>query len=488
MAARGRAVTRLSRAALAEVRHDRVQLPPTPGIAERVGILHLGIGAFHRAHQAVFTEDAALASGEEGWGICGVTQRSAAVVDQLRPQDCLYAVLERGVGDPTVRVVGQVSDVLFAAEEGGRLTSRFADPAVRLVTLTVTEKGYRRGADGGLDLADPVVAADLAGGSRSTVGQLVRGLQARRDASAAPVSVLSCDNLTGNGAVLRRLVMDFCRALPSAEGDAIGSWVEEHVAFPSSMVDRIVPATTDADRADAAALLGVVDQALVVAEPFRQWVIEDSFAGGRPAWERAGADLVDDVEPFEQLKLRMLNGTHSLLAYLGALRGYDTIAEAVADDELATAAQRLMREDVVPTLVQPPGLDVTAYGQTVLERFANPALRHRTTQVAMDGSQKLPLRLLGTVRDRLAAGATPEWASLAVAAWMAYVAVGRDRLGRERPLDDPLADRLRSAVGTGSDPLAVATGLLGVREVFGDDLRDSTVLRDALVRHLKDLL
>jgi fructuronate reductase len=235
-------------------------------------------------------------------------------------------------------------------------------------------------------------------------------------------------------------------------------------------------------------LLGVVDEALVVAEPFRQWVIEDAFAAGRPDWERAGADLVDDVEPFEQLKLRMLNGTHSLLAYLGALRGYDTIAEAVADDELAAAASRLMREDVAPTLVLPPGLDVTAYGEKVLERFANPALRHRTTQVAMDGSQKLPLRLLGTVRDRLAAGAMPEGATLGVAAWMAYVASGRDRLGRELPLDDPLAYRLRSAVGAGSDPVSVANGLLGVREVFGDDLRDSCVFRDAVVHDLKGLL
>lgn len=488
MAARGRAVSRLSRRSLLRAQHAGVRLPPPSVLAEQVGILHLGIGAFHRAHQAVFTEDAAVAADAPGWGICGVTQRSAAVVEQLRPQDCLYAVLERGAGESTVRVVGQVSDVLFAAEEGDRLMGRFADPAVRVVTLTVTEKGYRRGPGGGLDLGDAVVAGDLAGGARSTVGQLVRGLQARQAAGIGGVSLLSCDNLTGNGQVLRRLVMDFCRALPSVEGDAIGGWIEQHVSFPSSMVDRIVPATAETDRADAAALLGLVDEALVVAEPFRQWVIEDTFSAGRPAWERAGADLVDDVEPFEQLKLRMLNGTHSLLAYLGALKGYRTIAEAVADDELSAAASHLMREDVAPTLVQPPGLDVTAYEELVLERFANPALRHRTTQVAMDGSQKLPLRLLGTVRDRLATGQTPEWATLGVAAWMAYVASGRDRLGHELPLDDPLADRLRSAVGSGSDPMSVVTGLLGVREVFGDDLPDSTTFRDSLVRHLKELL
>jgi fructuronate reductase len=457
-------------------------------LASQIGIVHLGIGAFHRAHQAVLTEDAAVAADERGWGVCGVTQRSRRVVDQLLPQDGLYAVLERGFGEPTVRVVGQVSEVLFAGEEAGPVRDHLADPDVRLVTLTVTEKGYRRTPDGGLDLADPVVVADLAGGSRSTIGQLVRGFQARMHASAGAVSVLSCDNLTDNGAALRRLVLDFCLALPSAEGHSVGAWVEENVAFPSSMVDRIVPATTDADRAEAAELLGVRDAGLVVAEPFRQWVIEDAFAAGRPAWEKAGADLVGNVAPYERLKLRMLNGTHSLLAYLGALRGHLTIAQAVHDDVLATAARALMAEDVAPTVTVPGGPDVAAYGRTVLERFANPALRHTTAQVAMDGSQKVPLRLLGTVRDRLAVGAAPTWASLAVAGWMAYVARGTDTNGRPLPLDDPLAPVLHRAVDSATDPTAVADRLLGVREVFGDDLPASDVFRDLVVAHLKELM
>ncbi|MFC8503825.1 mannitol dehydrogenase family protein [Pedococcus sp. NPDC057267] len=488
MAARGGAVRRLSRAALPGHDTPGLRLPPAPELASRVGIVHLGIGAFHRAHQAVFTEDAALAADEPGWGICGVTQRSAAVVDQLRPQDHLYAVLERGASTASARVVGQVSEVLFARDQGPLLFERLADPLVRVVTLTVTEKGYRRGPDGRLDLTDPVVAADLEGGARSTVGQLVRGLQARHRASAAPVTVLPCDNLTDNGAVVRRLVLDFCAALPAAEGDAVAAYVEQQVSFPSSMVDRIVPATTDEDRAEAARLLGARDEGLVVAEPFRQWVVEDRFAAGRPAWERAGAELVDDVAPYEQLKLRMLNGTHSMLAYLGALRGHGTIARAVADDDLAAAARELMAQDVLPTLHLPAGVDAAAYGRTVLERFANPALRHTTVQVAMDGSQKLPVRLLGTVRDRLAAGAVPQWATLAVAGWMAFVARGADVHGRPLPLDDPMAARLRSAVGTGSDPVTVAEGLIGVHEVFGDDLRDSRDFRDALVGHLKELL
>ena len=479
---------RLSEEALTRGLPAGVQPPPPRDLAAGVGILHLGIGAFHRAHQAVFTEDAAVAANEPGWGICGVTQRSSTVVDQLRPQDGLYAVLERGAGRTGLRVVGQVRDVVFAAEEGERLMERFVDPDIRVVTMTVTEKGYRRGPTGGLDLADPLVVADVAGSAQTAVGQLVRGLQARSRASDAPVTVLCCDNLTDNGHVLKGLVDEFCGALPSSEGEPLAAWIEGKVRFPSSMVDRIVPATTADDRSDAQALLGLDDHALVVAEPFRQWVIQDSFAAGRPQWERVGAELVDDVTPFEQLKLRVLNGTHSMLAYLGALRGHQSIAEAVADPELEHAARQLITVDVAPTLRRPPGMDVTAYGEQVLERFANPALRHRTTQVAMDGSQKLPLRLLGTVRDRLAAGETPTWAALAVAGWMVFTATGRDNGGRSLPLEDPLAERLRQAVAGATSAGAVVDGLLGVDEVFGHDLRDSTDLRSALVAAVTELL
>ncbi|WP_199432825.1 mannitol dehydrogenase family protein [Qaidamihabitans albus] len=451
-----------------------------------VGILHLGLGAFHRAHQAVFTEDA----GSGDWGICGVTQRTATVVEQLRPQDCLFTVLERDRDLAGCRVIGSVREVLFAAGEAERLRDRFADERVRIVSLTVTEKGYRRAGSGRLDLTDPLVRQDLAGESapRTVVGQLVRGLQARRASSAAPVTVLCCDNLTGNGEVVRGLVADFCAALPSAEGDQLAGWIEEQVRFPGTMVDRIVPATTAADVAEVRARLGVRDEAVVVAEPFRQWVIEDDFAAGRPAWEKAGAQFTTDVAPYEAMKLRLLNGTHSLLAYLGALAGHDTIAGAVADPAIAEAAAGLQEQDVLPTLTVPAGVDATAYAAEILARFANPALRHRTTQVAMDGSQKLPLRLLGTIRDRLAAGATPYWATRAVAAWMVYVAVGRDRLGRPLPLDDPLADRLRQAAGGGREARSVVHGLLGVGEVFGHDLPECAAFRELLEESVAELL
>jgi fructuronate reductase len=448
-------------------------LPVTPDVDPRalsVGIVHLGLGAFHRAHQAVVTEQAMVATGETRWGIAGVSQRSATVRDQLAPQDGLYSVLERGLGDPTVQVIGSIRDVLTAPEDPDAVVARIADPAVTVVTLTVTEKGYRATGTG-LNLDDPEIQADLTGRPpRTVVGQLAAGIARREE----PLTIVSCDNLVANGPFLRKLVTDYF--------DALGKVPEtfEATKFPASMVDRIVPATTEDDRAEAARLLGVRDEAVVVAEPFLQWVIENDFAGDRPAWERGGAVLTADVAPWEQAKLRMLNATHSMLAYLGALRGYETIAEAVRDDELSRLSQALMADDVVPTLTPPDGLDLAQYGASVLERFANPALKHRTRQVAMDGSVKLPVRMLGTVRDRLAAGAEPRTISLAVAAWMVYVL-------RTQDLDDPQADKLKAAVAGASDPAKLVDALLAVDSIFTPDLRDSTVFRDLLVDHVSSL-
>jgi fructuronate reductase len=422
-----------------------------------VGIVHLGIGAFHRAHQAVYTEDAG-----DGWGICGITQRSPAVAELLVPQDGLYSVLERGPGGVSARVIGAVREVLT----GEATAERIADPAVRIVSLTVTEKGYRHDpATGRLRRDDPEVRLDLTGRKPHTViGWLVRGL-ATRD---APVTVLCCDNLTANGDTLRALVEEYC------ERGRVRLGCE--ATFPNAMVDRIVPATTPEDLDEAERLLGVRDEGAVVTEPFTQWVIEDVFAAGRPAWETAGAIFTDDVAPYEKMKLRLLNGAHSMLAYLGP--GFPYVSDAVG--ELGDAVRRYMDEDASPTLEVPPGFDLAAYKSSLLERFANPALRHRTAQIATDGSQKLPQRLLGVVRDRLAAGAEPRWAALAVAAWMRHVQTARE-------LDDPMADLLRTAVARASTPSDVVDALLSVTDVFGPDLRESVVFRDLLVDHLTRL-
>ncbi|WP_433181801.1 mannitol dehydrogenase family protein [Actinoallomurus sp. CA-150999] len=423
-------------------------------VPSSVGIVHLGIGAFHRAHQAVYTEDAG-----DGWGICGITQRSAAVADRLAPQDGLYSVLERGPEGVSARIIGSVREVLT----GDATADRIADPEVRVVSLTVTEKGYRHDpATGRLRLDDPEICLDITGREpRTVIGRLVRGL-ARRE---APVTVLCCDNLTANGATLRGLVEEYA--------ERAGVKITCDMAFPATMVDRIVPATTAEDLDEAERLLGVRDQGVVVTEPFTQWVIEDSFAAGRPAWEKAGAIFTEDVAPYELMKLRLLNGTHSMLAYLGAR--FEYVSDAV--DVLGDALRLYMDEDATPTLTVPTGFDLEEYKASLLTRFANPALKHRTAQIAMDGSQKLPQRLLGVVRDRLAAGAEPRWAALAVAAWMRHVWTAKT-------LDDPLADHLRMAVARAVRPAEVVDALLGITEVFGPDLRESRVFRDLLVEHL----
>jgi fructuronate reductase len=477
----------------------------------KIGVVHLGVGAFHRAHQAVYTEECG------DWGIAGFTQRSAAVVDQLAPQDCLYTLLVRSSGEVHPQVIGAIRAVAFAGAKPAVLVERLADPAVSVVTLTVTEKGYRLDpATRDLRLADPEIAADLAGRPPRTVaGQLAAGLAARALAGCPPLTVVCCDNLPSNGPTLARLVRQYVQACAVAHGgrparsdrpdrpgpggsgtavavaalvggDDAAAWVAAAARFPATMVDRIVPATTGADRADAAALLGVRDEAAVVAEPDSHWVIEDDFAGPRPRWELAGALLVPDVAPYEIMKLRVVNGAHSALAYLGGLAGHEYIATAAADPSLAGYVQRLLAEDVAPTLDPPTGVDLAAYQERQLPRFANPALRHSTAQVAMDGSQKLPQRLLGTISDRYAAGAEPVWASLAVAAWMRHVATGQSGDGRPFPVNDPLAgifaERLRGVSG----PRQVAAALLGIRDVFGE-LAGNTDFAGLLGDHLARL-
>ncbi|MBT0773351.1 mannitol dehydrogenase family protein [Kineosporia sp. J2-2] len=487
-------MSRLSLATLDLARsRPNVTMPPVDPAGQQVGILHLGIGAFHRAHQAVITQEAAAATGDTRWGICGVTQRSDTVARQLRPQDGLYGVLERSPEGTRLQLTGSVRDVLYPEAQQDELDARFDDPAVTVITLTVTEKGYRRAGNGRLDLTDPLVAADLAsnpaaGRPVSAVGRLVRGLLLRSRGCGAPVTVLCCDNLNDNGTVVAGLVADFCAALPGAVGEPLAAWIEGNVSFPCSMVDRIVPATTAADRADGQALLGLADEGLVVAEPFRQWVIEDSFVAARPAWERAGAQLTKDVAPYELMKLRILNGSHSTLAYLGALAGYATIAETVGDERLLAVARGLITEDVIPVLQAPDGTDLAAYGEQVLHRYTNPALAHRTVQIAMDGSQKLPLRLLATVRDNERAGRQARWAARGVAAWMTYLASPTARTGMPLPVDDPLAARLTASVRGRTDAGGIVDALLAYPEIFGADLPDSAWFRAQLTEDVAELL
>lgn len=448
--------------------------------------MHLGTGAFHRAHQAVYTQQAMATSAQTSWGICGVTQRSPAVAQALLPQDCLYSVLERRPMGTKVSVIGAIRDVLVAQDQAEAVTDRLADATTRIVTLTVTEKGYRLGpSTGRLRVDDPEVQADAAGRPpRTVVGQLVGGLEARRRRGSPSLTVLCCDNLPHNGDTLGQLVSDFCELRRSSQAGRLPSWVSENVSFPNTMVDRIVPATTDDDRREAALLLGLDDRGVVVTEPFSQWVIEDRFAGPRPAWEKAGAMLAVDVAPYEEIKLRLLNGSHSALAYLGALAGFDLIADAVRRPDFARFTRAFMDLEVTPTLTVPPGFDLAAYKDALMGRFADPALRHRTVQIAMDGSQKLPYRLLATISSRLRAGHEPRHACLAVAAWMRFVTAGKTDDGARLPLEDPLAGHLRGVVAGASTPAAIVSALLSLREVFPADLADDASFRSLLTEAL----
>jgi fructuronate reductase len=451
------------------------------------GIVHLGLGAFHRAHQAVYTEQAIAAAGGD-WGIVAVAPRRAQLVDALAGQDGLFSVISLDGNGSRTTVVGALAGVRHAPRDPRAVTALIADPAVRVVTLTVTEKAYLLDPATGRLKADDALRAELAGQRppATVPGLLVAGLRARARADAGPIALVSCDNLPANGARLRSAV-SHALALAGPTAAAETDWVRANVTFPGTMVDRIVPATTPATLATAQSALGVVDLAAVAAEPYRQWVIEDDFPGGRPAWQDAGAVLTHDAGPYERLKLRCLNGVHSALAYLGSLAGYRTIAEALTLPGLPAVLERFVAEDVAPSLEPPNGLSVIEYGQSVLDRFANPAIAHRTHQVAMDGSQKLPQRVLHTMADRRAAGASPRWAALVVAAWMRFVS-GYDDAGRPLPLDDPLAEEIRKALdGNHRSPAATVDSLLSLHQVFGPELAGDAVVRRLIVEWLDDL-
>jgi fructuronate reductase len=450
------------------------ELPPSirrPAYDPRpigVGIVHLGIGAFHRAHQAIYTDDALAREGGD-WGICGISLRNPDVRDRMMPQDGLYTAIEKSPAGIRRRIVGSVRDVLFLGEDRARIDARLADHAIKIVTLTVTEKGYCHDpATGRLNFDHPDIAHDLdpSNAPVSVVGLLVAAFGAREKANAGPLSILCCDNLPHNGKVLRGLTAEFAQA----RDPVIARWIDANAAFPSTMVDRIVPATTAADIADNAAVLGVHDAAPVLFEPFEQWVIEDEFVTPRPAWEAGGAQFVADVAPFEAMKLRFLNASHSAFAYLGYLAGHEYIYQVAGEPAFVAFMRHFMEDEVTPTVKVPPGVDVLAYRDALVERFRNPALPHRTQQIAMDGSQKLPQRLLATARDNLAAGRSIRLTALAVAGWMRYAA-GVDETGRTIAVSDPLAAQFADIAAAHRDnPAGLARGLLALRAIFGDDL------------------
>ena len=433
-----------------------------------IGIVHIGLGAFHRAHQAVYADDAITANGGD-WGIAAVSLKTPTARDQLAPQDGLYCVRTVSRAGDAWRVVGSVREVLFAPDQMADVVARIARAETKIITLTVTEKGYCANVVRREPLWNHAdIAHDLqrAYDPRSVLGVLAAGLHERFRALGKPggaaLTVLCCDNLPENGAVLESLVHQFVERVHPH----IMPWLRDNVRFPSSMVDRIVPATRAEDRVEAARALGYDDHGVVRAEPFSQWVIEDNFAADRPAWEQVGAQLVADVRPFEKMKLRLLNGSHSLMAYLGYVAGFETIAETVTDPAFERLVRALMLE-AEATLEPIPGVDFAAYRDQLIERFGNPANGHRCAQIATDGSQKIPQRWIAVANERINRGLDVNALTLATAGWIRYV-YDKDEMDMAITISDPLAAEFAAmAFRHPYDALSFADAILRIEPVFG---------------------
>lgn len=459
--------------------YDRNQLKPR--------IVHLGFGAFHRAHQGVYADLLASDHGSD-WGYCEVNLIGGEQqITDIKQQDLLYSVAEMDSDGWRARVVGVVRQALHLNVDGlEAVLAAMAQPEVAIVSLTITEKGYcYRPATGQLIADHPAIQHDIANPNQpqTAPGLILAALRLRRSRGLPAFTVMSCDNMPENGHVTRNVITQ----LAQHQDSELADWVRENVSFPSTMVDRIVPAVRPETLQHLETLLGgVADPAGVACEPFRQWVIEDNFPQGRPAWEKVGAELVPDVLPYEEMKLRMLNGSHSFLAYLGYLAGYPHINDCMQDDNFAAAARRLMLEEQAPTL-RTEGVDLARYADSLLARYRNTALKHRTWQIAMDGTQKLPQRMLDSIRWHLANGSRFDCLALGVAGWMRY-ASGKDEQGQPIEISDPLRDEIASRVAASEDGPARVQALLQMESVFGRDLPENPTFVNNVTAAYQQLL
>lgn len=462
-----------------------VAVPSYDRSAASVGIVHFGFGNFHRSHEAMYIDQLMQGGSSLEWGICGVgvLARDAAMRDIMRAQDCLYTLVERHAdGSLVPRVIGSVIEYLFGPDDPEAVYARLVDPDVRIVSLTVTEGGYLKNpATGEFDPGSEEVVHDVQNlaNPRTVFAYIVEGLRRRRAANVPPFTVLSCDNLQGNGDVARQSVCELARLVD----DELADWIRSEVSFPNCMVDRITPATTEDDRAILARKFGLDDAWPVPAEPFSQWIVEDRFSLGRPPLERAGVQFVEDVRPYELMKLRLLNASHQALAYLGAPLGYVLVDETMRDDRIREYLERYMADEAAPTLGELPGIDLEAYMATLLERFANPGVKDTLVRLATDGSNRMATFTLPAVRANLAAGRPVRLGAAMCAAWAEYWAlIGRGEIsGREVPEDVHSATLVASALD--DDPGA----FVELRSLFGD-LADHAQFRQAFLEARQSLV
>ena len=443
-----------------------VQRPTYDRSNLKTRMVHIGFGAFHRAHQALCSDK--LAEQGSDWGYCEVNLNSGDLIQALREQNLLYTLTEMADDSLQTRVIGVITQALHGKSDGiEAVINAMSQPEVAIVSMTVTEKGYcHQPASGNLNPDHPDIAHDLQNpdSPRSLPGLILAAIRRRRKQDLPAFSVMSCDNMPENGHVIRNVIVQ----LAQYQDPALADYIQQHITFPSTMVDRIVPAMTDAAFAALNVRLGCSDPVAVEAEPFFQWVIEDNFVNGRPAWEKAGAELVSDVLPYEEMKLRMLNGSHSFLAYLGFLAGYEYISDCMADPHFRAAARSLMVDEQAPTL-RTQGVELNAYADSLIARYENRAIKHRTGQIATDGTQKLPQRMLDSLRWHLQRGSDCDLLLLGVAGWMRYVG-GIDEKGQPIEIRDPMKAQLAECVASSEEGEARVRALLSMREVFGDDL------------------
>jgi len=478
---------RLGSEALAQI-DPQVRRPRYDRRALEIGMAHIGVGAFHRCHQAEYTDDM-LEAAFGCWGVVGVNLKPPRLTNSLGAQDGLFSrTLKRGHESET-RVIGCLKRVIDLDDDANAETaiSALAAPAIGTITMTLTEKGYCHiPATGALDRSNADLAHDLTAPAqpRTALGLLLAVFERRRQDCAGPVTVISCDNLPSNGRILERVLMEFARSRSAATR----SWIADNVAFVSTMVDRIVPATTTEDIEAVSRRLGARDLCPVVGEPFRQWVIEDRFAGARPPWNLAGAQFVPNVEPYENIKMRVLNAAQSTLSHLGPFLSYDFSHQAAANPVLAGLVRRMLEEETAPTLPDVEGMAVGPYIESAFERIGNTATQHRCHQIGTDGSQKIVQRILRPLQQCLSNGQPAPFLTLAAASWIAYVLAGSARFGRRWAPSDPFAARVISLADTpGGDMTLLARQVLGIEQIFGAGWPSNRVDTD-VARHLAGLL
>jgi mannitol 2-dehydrogenase len=446
------------------------------------GIVHIGVGGFHRAHQALYLDNYLQQTRDREWGICGVglLEFDRRMRDALHSQDCLYTLVERSTEGDSARVIGSITRYLFAPDNRQAVIDALADPHCRIVTLTITEAGYYYiEGSGEFDANHPTIQHDLQHPDEpiGVYGFLTAALDKRRQQGLSPFTVLSCDNLQGNGNIACKMLTAFAQR----QNPELGNWIRDRVTFPNCMVDRITPATTAADIKMVAEQFQIDDAFPVVAEPFLQWVVEDNFCAGRPDLESVGVQMTDDVHPYEMMKIRLLNASHLLIGYLGTLAGYTYVHEVMSDPAIRQAVDRLMAE-VTPTLQPVPGIDLDAYKQTLIQRFANPKIQDRLPRLCLNSAAKMPKFILGSLRDALRQDGAIDYLSLTIAAWFRYLK-GQDDRGNPIEIDDPMADILtQRAHSGGSDPRP----LLSLSEIFGD-LPQSSRFVEAVSKRLHSL-